>query len=351
MVLFGGNAGGQMIFGDTWEYDGVNWVQALPANSPPARSEVFMAYDTGRARTVLFGGSGYTWEYDGANWIQVTTASASPPSRGKLVHDEARGRSVFFGIGASSNETWEYDGVNWTQNTAATLPLRTDFALAYDAWRGRTILFSGNTAGLGFVADTWEYDGTTWTQLSTTASPAQRWWHALAFDMARGRMVLFGGMGWNGYLTDTTELLPPAVATWTRYGAGCAGSGGMPVLDALPNTRPALGTPFTLQLTSLPSQSGNVLLAFGFGLTHWNLTALPVSLDPVGLPGCRMWIGPAANGLFLLSHAGGTANFAIAIPATQALAGLVVGTQALVFDAAAPGGIGSVTNAGILRLY
>jgi hypothetical protein len=31
--------------------------------------------------------------------------------------------------------------------------------------------------------------------------------------------------------------------------------------------------------------------------------------------------------------------------------GLVVGVQALVFDAAAPSGLGAVTNAGILRIY
>ena len=66
--------------------------------------------------------------------------------------------------------------------------------------------------------------------------------------------------------------------------------------------------PVAIRLMSLPSQPGNALLAFGFGLTHWNLAALPLPLDPAGLPGCRLWIGPAANGLFLLSHTGGTAG-------------------------------------------
>jgi len=53
-----------------------------------------------------------------------------------------------------------------------------------------------------------------------------------------------------------------------------------------------------------------------------------------------------------ISPASGCGNrLPIAIPAAPALAGLVVGAQAFAFDAAAPSGIGAVSNGGILRLY
>ena len=53
----------------------------------------------------------------------------------------------------------------------------------------------------------------------------------------------------------------------------------------------------------------------------------------------------------VLAHPGSTASHSLAIPGTPALAGLVVGTQALVLDANAASDFGSVTNAGVLRIH
>jgi len=66
------------------------------------------------------------------------------------------------------------------------------------------------------------------------------------------------------------------------------------------------------------------------------------------MPQCRLWIAPAD---LLLAHPGNSVNFTLAIPLVPALAGLVVGTQALVLDAAAPSGVGAMTNGGVMRLY
>ena len=59
--------------------------------------------------------------------------------------------------------------------------------------RKRVVLF-------GFVypparSDTWEWDGNTWLERSPTTSPSVRFGHAMAYDAARQRVVLFGG-GW-----------------------------------------------------------------------------------------------------------------------------------------------------------
>lgn len=44
------------------------------------------------------------------------------------------------------------------------------------------------------LSDTWEWDGTNWEQKAPAAAPSARQRHALAYDSARQRVVLFGGM-------------------------------------------------------------------------------------------------------------------------------------------------------------
>src|SRR5262249_8812780 len=155
-----------------------------------------------------------------------------------------RDRVVLFGGGILA-DTWQYDGADWTQvATAVAPPARSEVALVHDPVRGRTILFGGRQSVE--LADLWEFDGTNWTQIATTTSPSGRAAPSLVYDLARGCGVLFGGVHNNTMLADTWELLPQQVGTWTRYGIGCAGSAGVPLLDNLPNTRPALGSSFTL---------------------------------------------------------------------------------------------------------
>src|SRR5262245_47476675 len=67
-------------------------------------------------------------------------------------------------------------------------------ALANDIGRGRSVLFGGFGGGYSLPsADTWEFDGDRWRQIPTAASPPARTRHALAYDLWRGRVVLFGG--------------------------------------------------------------------------------------------------------------------------------------------------------------
>ena len=61
------------------------------------------------------------------SWTQVTTANSPDARRDhQMVYDSVRGKVVMFGgvINASStlDDTWEYDGVDWTQVTTATIP-------------------------------------------------------------------------------------------------------------------------------------------------------------------------------------------------------------------------------------
>ena len=236
-VLFGGQPDNpnSAYVNDTWEWDGTDWAQRSPLTSPPARGGHAMVYDRARAQVVLFGGYYYdsaghylgdTWGWNGTDWTQMNPAN-SPPARLNfgMAYDSARSVTVLFGGftgSASLSDTWEWNGTDWTQQTpTASPPPRYGHAMAYDSERGKTVLFGGfryNGTAWVYMSDTWEWDGTNWTQRSPATSPPGRLYFAMAFDDARHVTVLFGGRDdttafadtweWNG--TDWVQLAPGA---------------------------------------------------------------------------------------------------------------------------------------------
>ena len=169
------------------------WVQKQDIGPPPS-SYLAMCYDSTRQRTLLFNGG--TWEWDGEIWTQVEDMGPGSRFNPAMVHDSARSVTVLFGGyssgggGTAMGDTWEWDGASWIQ-VADTGPAgRSGHAMVFDAARQRTLLFGG-FAPLG-VRDTWEWDGTEWTQ-QEDSGPAARAGHAMAYDSARDRTVLFGG--------------------------------------------------------------------------------------------------------------------------------------------------------------
>jgi hypothetical protein len=72
--------------------------------------------------------------------------------------------------------------------------------MAYDSARGRMVLFGGDD-GYAYTNDTWEWDGTNWVMRAVvgTRPPAINA-AAMAYDSRRGVMVFFGGATyeWNG---------------------------------------------------------------------------------------------------------------------------------------------------------
>ena len=81
----------------------------------------------------------------------------------------------------------------WTKVTPIPTP-RSDHAMAYDSARQRVVLFGGDLGYSGYFGETWEWDGANWTQVSS-GGPSARSRHAMAYDSARQRVVLFGGYG------------------------------------------------------------------------------------------------------------------------------------------------------------
>lgn len=118
VVLFGGDGGAAKGTNDTWEYDGLNWTDINTATSPLSRWGHAIAFDPVHERTILFGGYGPeyptgtplgdTWEYDGTNWIE-TSPSVSPSANEQhiLVYEGTHEKILLFG-GFGSGETWFY---------------------------------------------------------------------------------------------------------------------------------------------------------------------------------------------------------------------------------------------------
>jgi hypothetical protein len=134
--------------------------------------------------------------------------------------------------------------------------------------------------------------------------------------------------------SDRTNLM------WA--GQGCPGSGG---------TAPGLGfsgsavlgsTTNVVLSNALPSTLA--ILAFGFDAAQ----PFPLSLTPVGMPGCWQYFTPAVA-LGLTANAAGVASYPQAIPFQPSLAGSIIFAQYYALDALAnSAGIVS-TNLGRLQ--
>ena len=330
-ILFGGKSLSGEIFGDTWGWDGENWTQFADIG-PHARASHALAHDWMRKRTVLFGGHfggasvGDTWGWDGTDWAQLEDTGPAPRSGHAMVFDSVRGRVILFGGGptggAALGDTWEWDGTEWVQTQDTGPGPRRNHAMAFDPGFGKTILFGGlGGPGPTALADTWEYDvNKNWTQVEDigpaacfgsgfvftieTATlyggasglsgapppvvfgvtwewdrkvwtarqdigPGPRVGHAIAYDPARSRVVLFGGAD--------LPLDDPAAAgavhgdTWEQFDATAAsGSGSGPTLPGVQKQlaaftiKPSVAVPgdtvtFEVTLTGPADLSGQVV--------------------------------------------------------------------------------------------
>ena len=91
-----------------------NWTRQIPSRSPSPRGGHAMAYDSAHGQVVLFGGYddprglrylGDTWTWDGSNWIQKFPRNSPPAQFGHaMAYDSAHGQVVLFG--GPANGTW-----------------------------------------------------------------------------------------------------------------------------------------------------------------------------------------------------------------------------------------------------
>lgn len=247
VVLFGGQHVDQGVdpgsitvtdLNDTWAWDGTNWTQLSPTNSPPGRESHSLAYDKEHQQLVIFGGNSFnsgtdfadTWVFDGATWTQVEPATSPRPlSYASMIYDPVnRGLLLYGGYlpydpnqpGAQNqtNETWFWDGSRWTQFSPVTSPPRAiTNSLAYDDATSRAVLYLyGDYADLFQQKDgeTWEWDGQDWAK-STAASPPRRQGAMVVYHPDVNRILMYGGF-YCGLLDD--EWLWDG-NSWTQIGS------------------------------------------------------------------------------------------------------------------------------------
>ena len=124
----------------------------------------------------------------------TSTGSAAPMALAALSPKATRPTSFDSATGVP---VWEELG------NASSPPGRAEPTMAYDSARGRVVLFGGSDSH--HKGDTWEWNWVSWTRVATTG-PSPRDGHAMAYDAARKKVVLFGGYGASGtHLGDTWE--------------------------------------------------------------------------------------------------------------------------------------------------
>jgi len=185
IIIFGGKNNDHLL-GDTWLFDGNNWLIQDPLISPPPRMNSCLDCHLTQKQIILFGGkvnngtkylhnSNDTWIWNGYNWSQQFPVD-SPPIRSNtnLVYDQERDYLLMFGGeagGGCYDDTWIWNGMNWIQQHSNHSPSnRMDFGLVFHEEKRTVVLFGGQTTR-GIASDTWVWDGIDWTQLQVVQSP------------------------------------------------------------------------------------------------------------------------------------------------------------------------------------
>lgn len=355
LVVFGGRTanGNTGIVGDTWEWDLATntWTEMTPAvpvigvNTPPELESAQMVYESLNGRCLLFGGrgnlttapmeTGETWAWDGTNWTNLNPTNSPPVRRNHAMgYDLDSGIAMVWGgiaAGTVLGDTWTWDGSDWTQVVTATTPFDNGThsgallcRLVHDGVRDRFVLTSGTYPGgtATTLSETWEFDGTDWNNRGTGAI-GRRYSAAVAHILATGKTYSFGGYN-GGQIDQTWEYQTNAVATFNAGGTAglaCPSSGGFgtPALSA--ESLPWIGEQFVIGVSNI-----NPAAAIQAVMINPGAPIAPVNLAVLGSPSCNILAGPASS----LPIVGGQAS--IMIPFDVAIIGLAVSTQALTIE-------------------
>jgi N-acetylneuraminic acid mutarotase len=221
MVLFGGLRTHEPYeeFSDTWNWNSVKalWVDVTPdGRKPGITSDHAMAYDVVQGAIYMFGGTdgqsdsyGF-WQWNGATgrWKKFPD-NGNPSARtgASMEYDgndvilfggRDNGKTCSSGTSIYCNDMWRWNSTAETWGLVSPAGIkpdpRTEHAMAFDSIRGKMVLFGGD--GHERLFDTWEWDraANSWTNPITQGSTTEpHHIEKMAFDMANGKTVLFGG--------------------------------------------------------------------------------------------------------------------------------------------------------------
>ena len=136
-----------------------------------------------------------------ATWTQLETNSPNIQVEYAMVYDTLHKQIIAYGGRSGNfdnvNETWAFDFElsTWTNLVPSiSPPWRANHAMAYDLLRHKVLMFGGDDFTRSFN-DLWEYnyDQNRWIELSPDNSPEARQMHGMVYNPNQDVVVMFGG--------------------------------------------------------------------------------------------------------------------------------------------------------------
>lgn len=250
VLLFGGRGSGSItgdLYDDIWalNLETQTWEKLDPTSGPERRLSPGMVYDPTHHQLILFGGyknSGRvndTWLFDlDSNQWQEVFPAVSPPARSDmgLAYDEENQVVVLFGGYCLDferdicHDTWIFDPAlnEWTEmEPASSPPVMYGLSMDYDSRENSFLIFGGHmsefsqgsASSAGYNGSIWSYslEENQWVEIPRTGqmSPLPRYWHQAAYISSDGGLFVFGGDGGYSYLSDSW-FFESDTASWSR---------------------------------------------------------------------------------------------------------------------------------------
>lgn len=203
LVLFGGtdNDPATPVFGDTWVFEDGGWTEATGATSPAAQSYGLMAEDRTLKRALLLGSGGETWSFGADGWRQESPTG--PARRAGAIGYDVEGQTMLVYGGIAGNGSLPNDlfaresaeGAGWTEPADGGLPTSGRWGLAYgfDLARRKLVVFGGLNSKDEPIGQMLEYDPAEQVWSFEKAAPGPRYGAASAYDPEREVLVVWGG--------------------------------------------------------------------------------------------------------------------------------------------------------------
>ncbi len=178
ILLFGGSGKDGLSLDDTWLLKKNSWGEIGVTQSPPARRQHTLAFDEKRQRTILFGGFdrkegektvyGDTWEFNGIKWVQVADDLEMARDHHAMSYNPENGVTLLFGgyYGGYLGDTRSWDGTEWTLIDTKGPARAGKPGMMYDSNAKKIVLFGGGNSESMQLMDFWtfESDSGNWKQ-------------------------------------------------------------------------------------------------------------------------------------------------------------------------------------------